>query len=352
VFFACPPDAGDVNGTFDDTTDPFFESVPPAFPADSCIIPSIGQAVAFDFCGDGAPTVTDDRPAVFPVGNTIVTWTATDASGNTETAVQNVTVTDATPPVVIPPPNVSVSLCQSSGAITVGTATATDDCDASLVIEGQVVATNGIPLVPPITVMGGQVTLGIGTHTIRWTAFDGFNTSAEVFQTVTVGGTIQAGNSFVLQDRARVLTTSGTGAAVLNAGNGQTRIGNDALSGGILSAGPVQVLHRAVVQGDIRSATSTFVEPDATVTGTRTIGPVVLPVLPTLPAFPPATGGAITVNSGVSSPAPGSYTTGTANGGTLNLAAGDYFFGSLTLNNGATSVPLNGASMLTVSLPA
>jgi len=64
---------------------------------------------------------------------------------------------------------------------------------------------------------------------------------------------------------------------------------------------------------------------------------VVLPPLPTLPAFPAPTAGSFTVNSGTTqSRAPGSYLTGTVNGGTLILAAGDYFFRSLTINSGST----------------
>jgi len=36
----------------------------------------------------------------FAVGTTTITWTATDAAGNTTTATQNVTVIDDTPPVI------------------------------------------------------------------------------------------------------------------------------------------------------------------------------------------------------------------------------------------------------------
>src|SRR5207248_5821249 len=36
----------------------------------------------------------------FPVGTTVITWTATDGSGNSVTATQSVTVTDNTPPVI------------------------------------------------------------------------------------------------------------------------------------------------------------------------------------------------------------------------------------------------------------
>src|SRR5678810_813480 len=39
-------------------------------------------------------SVTNDAPSAFPLGNTTVTWTVTDGSGNTATATQLVTVTD------------------------------------------------------------------------------------------------------------------------------------------------------------------------------------------------------------------------------------------------------------------
>ncbi|MBK8814376.1 MAG: HYR domain-containing protein [Methylococcaceae bacterium] len=59
---------------------------------------SIGQAIASDNL-DPAPTVISNRLAVFPVGNTTVIWTATDANGNFETCSQLVTIGgDTTPP--------------------------------------------------------------------------------------------------------------------------------------------------------------------------------------------------------------------------------------------------------------
>ena len=36
--------------------------------------------------------MTNDAPVTFPIGTTVVTWTATDASGNVGTATQNVTL--------------------------------------------------------------------------------------------------------------------------------------------------------------------------------------------------------------------------------------------------------------------
>lgn len=60
----------------------------------------IGQAVATDDL-DTAPTVTNNRPATFPNGDTTVIWTALDANGNAATCTQLVTIaSDTTPPVV------------------------------------------------------------------------------------------------------------------------------------------------------------------------------------------------------------------------------------------------------------
>ncbi|MBT7129460.1 MAG: HYR domain-containing protein, partial [Planctomycetes bacterium] len=46
---------------------------------------AIGTATATDIC-DTAPVITNDAPALFSLGATTVTWTATDASGNFATA--------------------------------------------------------------------------------------------------------------------------------------------------------------------------------------------------------------------------------------------------------------------------
>lgn len=45
----------------------------------------------FDFV-DAAPSVGNDAPATFPLGTTPVTWTVTDQSGNTATAIQTIAV--------------------------------------------------------------------------------------------------------------------------------------------------------------------------------------------------------------------------------------------------------------------
>jgi len=57
----------------------------------------IGKATATD--NVGVLFINNDAPAGgFPVGTTVVTWSADDAAGNVGTAIQNVTVHSATPP--------------------------------------------------------------------------------------------------------------------------------------------------------------------------------------------------------------------------------------------------------------
>jgi len=52
---------------------------------------SLGEATATDAV-DAIPTITNDAPEVFLLGDTTVTWTATDDSGNFATATQVVTI--------------------------------------------------------------------------------------------------------------------------------------------------------------------------------------------------------------------------------------------------------------------
>ena len=82
-----------------DTTPPSI--TPPAditIPATGTLTPvNIGTATATDDT-DSNPTITNDAPSSFPIGITIVTWTATDNSGNSSTATQRVTITQAITP--------------------------------------------------------------------------------------------------------------------------------------------------------------------------------------------------------------------------------------------------------------
>lgn len=279
-------------------------------------------------------TLTLSPSGPFGLTPTAVTLTVSDGT-YTDSCTAQVTVTDDTPPALSVPANVTSNSCLSSALVTVGTATATDNCVSPIIPTGEVIASNGVTLPTPIPVVGGQVTLGIGMHTIRWTATDGPNTSTG-YQYVTVGTGIQASDSFLVDGNGSLLNFGGGFAAMLNSGSGATRLGNDGRSGDVLSVGPVTVQDRAVVTSSATSTSTVSKAPTATVPTINQFTPVVLPGLPALPSFPPPTLGGFTVNSGTQARSPGSYTSGTINGGTLVLSSGDYFFQSLTINSGVT----------------
>jgi hypothetical protein len=52
---------------------------------------------------DLSPLITDNAPAIFPLGRTVVTFVAMDATGNTASSTMTVTVVDRTPPVIAEP---------------------------------------------------------------------------------------------------------------------------------------------------------------------------------------------------------------------------------------------------------
>ena len=96
-----------------------------------------------------APTATDNCPGVtvaadfmsggvFPVGTTLVTATATDASGNTASCTFNVTVIDTEPPVVVCPPD-QMETGDISGNLTLpdytGLLTSSDNCAVTVISQ-------------------------------------------------------------------------------------------------------------------------------------------------------------------------------------------------------------------------
>jgi hypothetical protein len=65
--------------------------------AGGAVIDSLGTPTVIDVV-DPDPVVTNDAPSIFPLGVTTVFWTALDASGNSATAIQTITVTENHPP--------------------------------------------------------------------------------------------------------------------------------------------------------------------------------------------------------------------------------------------------------------
>jgi hypothetical protein len=139
---------------------------------------TLGNATASDGC---SATVTITRTGVpagnnFPVGTTIVTYTADDGHGHTASAMQSVTVTDNTPPTLSVPPNQTVNAPPNSCSANVnpGTATASDNCPGVTVTGTR---SDSQPLNAPYPV---------GVTTITWKATDAANNTTTGNQTITV----------------------------------------------------------------------------------------------------------------------------------------------------------------------
>jgi hypothetical protein len=80
-------------------------------------------------------TFKDNAPKSFGTGKTVVTWTMTDASGNTSIEHQTVTVTDTVPPTVS-----CVPAGPPGGTFQVA---ASDACDTPTIRLGTFVLANG-----------------------------------------------------------------------------------------------------------------------------------------------------------------------------------------------------------------
>ena len=118
-------------------------------------------------------SVTNNAPSVFPLGKTMLTWTATDQSGNTATATQVVNIVDTTPPKISPPPIVTFEATSlNQNIVPLGNATVTDNGLIKSV-------TNNAPSVFPL-----------GKTTILWTATDESGNSANATQIIDVIHTI------------------------------------------------------------------------------------------------------------------------------------------------------------------
>ncbi len=162
--------------TIQDTTLPSITAPPDVTTEASGVltVTSIGQATAID-TADPDPAITNDAPESFPLGDTVITWTATDSSGNAATATQTVTIQDTTPPSITAPAN---HTAEAAGIMTIlnvgdyGTPTVSDIADPSPTI------TNDAPESFPL-----------GNTTVTWTAADSSGNEATAAQTVTIQDT-------------------------------------------------------------------------------------------------------------------------------------------------------------------
>jgi len=132
--------------------------------ADSAGVVLTFAVVAVDDC-DPAPVVVSDPPSgsTFHTGTTLVTSTATDASGNVSTCTFNVTVAaDTTAPVLACPGDTTITCAPSDGIAVAFSVTATGGCGAAPVVtstpaSGSVFPVGTTTVTTTATGAGGQV---------------------------------------------------------------------------------------------------------------------------------------------------------------------------------------------------
>ena len=115
-------------------------------------------------------TITNNAPASFPLGNTVITWTATDSTGNSAVISSTVTVRDTIPPTISTiPSTLTVEATAIQTPVSLDTPTASDLADSNVTVSSN---------------STGFFT--VGTHTIVWTATDDSGNTASTVQTITI----------------------------------------------------------------------------------------------------------------------------------------------------------------------
>jgi len=127
----------------------------------------LGEATVYDIMN--ITSITNDAPEFFPMGETIVTWTATDSSGNFSTATQTVTIIDTTAPELTVPENVTITAFSLEKEIDVGATIATDLVDSI-----------------PTVINDAPETFPLGDTIVTWSVSDEFGNSASYEQVISV----------------------------------------------------------------------------------------------------------------------------------------------------------------------
>ena len=176
---------------------------------DSCT--TSGVALGAPITGDNCTiaSISNNAPANFPIGTTTVTWTVTDAAGNTTLSTQLVTVNDDAPPSLIPPPDIVSDSC----TIILGNPTVSDNCAVTF--------SNDAPLSFPT-----------GTTTVTWTASDTFGNTVTATQRITFNDSTNP--TIFIQDE-NILVQTDLGSCFASGANLGNIVSNDDC--GIVSSG-------------------------------------------------------------------------------------------------------------------
>ena len=166
----------------------------------------LGTPTVSDNCG--VASVTNNAPTQFPKGETVVTWTVTDASGNSATCTQKVRVVDNEPPTISCPGDIRMNNDPGKcGAVVTYSVSYSDNCPGAVLEQ-----LSGLP-------SGSLFPVGTTTNTFKVTDASG-NTTICSF-TITVKDTAPKISITKEADRAsaRVGETITYTITVRNTGN-------------------------------------------------------------------------------------------------------------------------------------
>jgi len=294
---------------------------------------TLGTGSASDNCPGTGPVTRSGVPAgnLFPVGTTTVTYSATDAHGNTASAPQVVTVVDNTPPQISCQANIIADYDPAvNGAVVTYTApVGTDNCASTTT---------------RVAGLASGSTFPVGTTTNTFRVTDASGNTAECSFKVTVAIT-----SIIGLDSVSI-----TGSGLVD--NYDSAIGYPASKGSlanVLSNGVMTVGGSGRVFGNVRSTrVGVSLTGTAQVTGNATAGTTVskaasavvggtitnnalAPVM-TMPSLAPCS--PFSPNSGITGTYSYNATTGDLSLSGVNsaiLANGTYCFHNVTLTNSA-----------------
>lgn len=146
--------------------------------SDNCSVKSLAWVMT-GATTDSSPTtgINTVGTHAFNIGTTVITYTITDTSGNTQNCTTDITLSDTTPPVLICPLNISqevVSDCIAS--ITVPDPTYSDNCSVKSLTWVMTGATSDSSPSTGINTIGAHA-FNVGTTVISYTATDGAGNS-------------------------------------------------------------------------------------------------------------------------------------------------------------------------------
>lgn len=199
-----------------DTTTPSIQSPPSqTFEATDALENQFDFGLATATDSVGVFSITNDAPSTFPLGLTTITWTATDAAGNSQSSAQEVFVVDTTAPTITIPENVVIEATSiDNNLVDIGNAIGTDSVS-------DVTVTNNAPSTFPL-----------GLTTITWTAIDAAGNSVNSNQTVEVidstPPTIQPPSNVIVEAIGLEGNLVDVGNVLASDATGITSITNDA----------------------------------------------------------------------------------------------------------------------------